>query len=197
MRLLEIVTFSSVVKQSLSACLGGVVVTRTDPDRQSVGPSFSFFFFGGSCVCPGARSCSKTSEHAESLCDDVLQSAYWQPLWRRAGRHQQRELQLHRASHLWAAALACAREHRVSVGPRQYRRPHSAISLSKTPPRILCVGQKWHRLNQALIFTALPWFTGLVGPFASLALPAGGCLLAFDRPSMFLFSCPFGQERCR
>ena len=33
MRLLEMVTFSSVVKQSLSACLGGVVVTCTDPDR--------------------------------------------------------------------------------------------------------------------------------------------------------------------
>ena len=45
MRLLEMVTFSSVVKQSLSACLGGVVVTCTDPDRQSVGPSFRFFFF--------------------------------------------------------------------------------------------------------------------------------------------------------
>ena len=43
MRLLEIVTFSSVVKQSLSACLHGVVVTRTDPDRQSDGPSFRFF----------------------------------------------------------------------------------------------------------------------------------------------------------
>ena len=28
---------------------------------------------------------------------------------------------------------------------------------------------------------------GLLGPSASLALPAGGCLLAFDHPSMFLF----------
>ena len=44
MRQLEMVTFSSVVKQSLSACLGGIVVTCTAPDRQSVGPSFRFFF---------------------------------------------------------------------------------------------------------------------------------------------------------
>ena len=43
MRLLEMVTFSSVVKQSLSACLGGVMVC-TDPDWRSVGPSFLFFF---------------------------------------------------------------------------------------------------------------------------------------------------------
>ena len=71
--------------------------------------------------------------------------------------------------------------------PLEYRRPHSAMSLSKTSPRILCLWQKWHRLDQALIFTALPWYTGLVGPFASLALPAGGFLLAFDHPSMFLF----------
>ena len=44
MRLLEMVTVSSVVKQSLSACLGGVVVTWTDPDLPSVGPSFRFFY---------------------------------------------------------------------------------------------------------------------------------------------------------
>ena len=169
MRLLEMFTRSSVVTQSLSAF-------------QSA---------------KGARACSRTSEHAESLCDDVLQSAYWQPPWRHTGRHRQRKLQLHRASPLWAAALACARENRVSVGPRQYRRPHSAMPLSKTSPRILCLWQKWHRLDQALIFTGLTWFTGLVGPFASLALPAGGCLLAFDRPSMFLFSRQFRQERGR
>ena len=199
MRLLQMVTFSCVVKQSLSACLGGVMVTCTDPDWRSV---FVFFFAFESAhehclvrsvpvvhfcleVCLGAGS--RTSEHAESLCDDVLPSAYWRPIWRDTESHRQRELQLHRASHLWAAALACAREQRVSVGPRQYRRPHSAISLSKTPPRILCLWQKWHRLDQALIFTGLQWFLGLLGPFASLALPAGGCLLAFDHPSMSLF----------
>ena len=32
-----------------------------------------------------------------------------------------------------------------------------------------------------------PVVMGLVGPSASLALPAGGCLLAFDHPSMFPF----------
>ena len=42
MRLLEMVTFSSVVKQSLSACLGEVMVC-TDPDWRSVGPGFRFF----------------------------------------------------------------------------------------------------------------------------------------------------------
>ena len=75
----------------------------------------------------------------------------------------------------------------MSVGPRQYRRPHSAISLSQTPPRILCLWQKWHRLDQALIFTGLQWYMGLLGPSASVALPAGGFLLAFDHPSMFFF----------
>ena len=60
------------------------------------------------------------------------------------------------------------------------------MSLSITPPHILRLWQKWHCLDQALIFTGL-WYTGLVAPFASLALPAGGCILAFDRPSMFLF----------
>ena len=44
MRLLEMATFSPVVKQSLSACLGGVIVACTDPDWRSVGPSFRFFF---------------------------------------------------------------------------------------------------------------------------------------------------------
>ena len=53
MRLLVMVTFSSVVKQSLSACLGGVMVC-TDPEWRSVGPSFFFFEFESAQVhCPG------------------------------------------------------------------------------------------------------------------------------------------------
>ena len=53
MRLLEMVTFSSVVKQSLSACLGGVMVCA-DPDCRSVGASFRFFLAFGSAHghCP-------------------------------------------------------------------------------------------------------------------------------------------------
>ena len=58
------------------------------------------------------------------------------------------------------------------------------MSLSITPPHILRLWQKWHRLDQALIFTGLQWFLGLVGPFASLALPAGGCLHPCVRPSV-------------
>ena len=39
--------------------------------------------------------------------------------------------------------------------------PHSAMSLSKTSPRILCLWQKWHRLDQALIFHCSPVVCGL------------------------------------
>ena len=74
----------------------------------------------------------------------------------------------------------------------------STADLCDNSPAHLASLAKVALLDQALIFTGLPWYTGLVAPCATLALPAGGRILAFDRPSMFLFfSCAFGQERGR
>ena len=103
------------------------------------------------------------------------------------GRHQQRGVPAPQSQpSLGCCPSVCTKAH-IDCRPLEYRRPHSAMSLSVTPPHILCLWQKWHRLDQTLIFTGLQWYTGLVAPCASLTLPAGGCILAFDRPSMFLF----------
>ena len=132
----------------------------------SVGPSRSFL--------PGSlrRTCARTSEHAESLHDDVLSSAYWHPVWRHMGRHRQRELSGPQSQpSLGCCPSVCTRA-QSECRPLEYHRPHSAMSLSSTPPHILCLWQKWHRLDQTLIFTGLQWCSGLVAPCASLALPA-------------------------
>ena len=75
MRLLEMVTFSSVVKQSLSACLGGVMVC-TDPDWRSVGPSFLFLFFLNLSLPMGIAQFGRSQsfifawKSAQDLCED-------------------------------------------------------------------------------------------------------------------------------
>ena len=173
MRLLEMVTFSSVVKQSLSAWLGGVIV--------SVGPSRSFL--------PGRlpSTCARTSERAESLRDDLLSSAYWRPVWRHTLLPSTTGVAAPQSQPSLDCCPSVCTKAQSDCRPLEYRRPHSAMSLSITPPHILSLWQKSHRLDQALIFTGLQWYTGLVAPCASLALHAGGCILAFDRPSMFLF----------
>ena len=172
----------------------------TDPEWRSVGPSFFFLNLSlPRCTARVGRSQSFIFawKSAKDLCQHkrtrrialrrfvvigVLASrleAYGLPSTTGAAAPQSQPS-------LGCCPSVCTRA-QSECRPLEYRRPHSAMSLSITPPHILCLWQKWHRLDQALIFTGLQWCTGLVAPCASLALPAGGCILAFDRPSMFLF----------